>query len=520
MRTRRSAMPFVACLVAIGVSAGFYRWSLTPQLQPARHVVASDGRGLVASPDADFVLVRSREEFRKALARKAERSGRLVLMADLESGPGLVYDFGPRFPAPGALGAVDDEELSGRVGEYYGQAFACAGFDMVLAPTTDLFKGNSAVGWRAVGSRPDRSLALLKALVRGIRRGGTIPVIKHYPGHGAANGDTHEAVATIELPWEKFESEDLRMFRELCCLPEVGGVMLGHLRGSGRPEFGWPPGAHELAMVSPFWMNLIRKSWGYEGLLVSDALVMKAAVAVPGGEAFCSSRFLDLGGDLLLGMSMESGAARRAVLAYLAYHREGEAITGSSARLDRMLAEVAAQRERNRGLNREEVLARGERLAREVACRSLLAAGSWQRPLRLETVPCYLAVESGPPVRYDPKEAVKGLGTPFAGHYQFDSDTAHSAALVMVYGYVSEPALTPAQIARLAERVRSGTVCGVIVCGWPGLVYELAAAGVPALGTWGMADACMAAAAEWLQGTAPAPGQWPYDPDLRKGTGW
>ena len=485
-----------------------------PECPPMRNLVASGRSGLGEIPEAEMVLVRSPWELQAAIKEREARQGNLILMADLETGPGLIFGFGERFQPPGALAAAGDPDLVAAVGQYYGQAFALAGFDIVTAPVADLYKGSSAVGWRTMGSTLETALPRLEIMVKALAKGGALPVIKHYPGHGGASGDTHHSLATIEIPWEEFQREDLEVFRRLCQLDETAGVMLGHLRGSRNPALGWPADAVGLTMTSPFWMNVLRNEWNFNGLLVSDALGMRAAIAVMGGEAFVASRFIDLDGDLLLGMNHKTGAAQCGVRLHGCYHAKAMAESKSALRVTALKNRLLDQRVRNRQLNREEVLARGKRLATTLANKSLLAEGNWKRPLVTSSTPFYTAFEKGlPGSEAEYRAVVEKLGKPLG---EYDFKTTGTPFLLVVYGLLSEPALTDAQMQVLAERAAEGQLLVVVVCGWPGLIYDLKSRGIPALATWGASDASMRAAAAWLEGTEAAQGRWPYADEWKK----
>lgn len=474
-----------------------------------RPMVAADQGAMIVAPEAEFVLARSRQELDDALEAQKVRQGRLMILADSETGPGLIYDFGPRFPAAGALAAAQDVELARKVGEYYGNAFAVCGFDVVMAPVADLFKGSPAVGWRALAGRMETALPIAEILVDSIAAGGTVPFIKHYPGHGGTLTDSHNAGASIEMPWEDFVSDDLAMFRHLCDQPSLGGVMLGHIGGSRNPSFGWPAGSEDVAMISPFWMNLIRRDWKYDGVLVSDALVMNAAMDIPGGEAYCSSRFLQLGGDLLLGMDMTKGDAEHAIRLYTQYHGGSAAHAQSNHRLNKLWEAVSRNRRRREALNPIDVQREGAPLANRLAQKSLIAAGPWKRPLNLASLNGYLWATGGGPSKYsDPKSAFAALDIEFSGAET--TGTLQPESLLMVFGYVTDPAFDANALNRLAAEHENGNLKGVVVCGWPGAVYQLASAGVPAVSAWGSSEASMIAVGRWLKSADPAPGKWPY----------
>ena len=135
---------------------------------------------------------------------------------------------------------------------------------------------HSAIGDRALGSDPLRVASLGRAVIDGLRQGGVVGVVKHMPGQGRALVDSHHDLPVVEASDDELAS-DLKPFQQLADAP-MG--MTGHIV--------FPAWDRDLcATLSPTIVrDIIRKRIGFEGLLMSDDLDMKALKGdVPGRAA-------------------------------------------------------------------------------------------------------------------------------------------------------------------------------------------------------------------------------------------
>src|SRR5690606_32748050 len=122
------------------------------------------------------------------------------------------------------------------------------------------------IGDRAFGDRPEMVIRLAKAMAEGLMDSGVLPVIKHIPGHGRANADSHLELPVVDAPLEALEALDFPPFRALSGMP-FG--MTAHVLYTALD-------AHEVATFSPTVIALIRQKLGFDGVLMSDDLSMKA----------------------------------------------------------------------------------------------------------------------------------------------------------------------------------------------------------------------------------------------------
>ena len=147
------------------------------------------------------------------------------------------------------------------------------GVDGSWAPVLDLQGGNSAIiGQRALHQDPAVVAKLGRALVAGMRAGGLGAVVKHFPGHGGVEGDSHHMLPhdgrAMEVLWDR----DLLPFRVLIGEGVVEAVMMAHVVYDAVDA--WP------ASLSSRWVNaILREQLGFAGLVVADDLTMAGAEA-------------------------------------------------------------------------------------------------------------------------------------------------------------------------------------------------------------------------------------------------
>jgi beta-N-acetylhexosaminidase len=194
---------------------------------------------------------------------------------------GRVVRLGPpalALPAMRRLGDLDDDNLLGRVAEAHARELRALGFTMSFAPVADVHTrpANPIIGDRAFASTPERVARLAGAWADGLRRGGVLSCAKHFPGHGDTSLDSHLALPHVERPRAELERTELAPFAELAS--RVDAMMTAHVIyeaiDPARP-----------ATLSPaIGTELLRRTLGFRGVLISDDLEMKA-IAHGIGEA-------------------------------------------------------------------------------------------------------------------------------------------------------------------------------------------------------------------------------------------
>jgi beta-N-acetylhexosaminidase len=206
-------------------------------------------------------------------------------------------------PAAADLAARTPEEIAD-IFRTYGSKLASVGVDVAFAPVVDV-GGGPGIGSRAFSDDPAVVTADAGAVIDGYVAAGITPVIKHFPGHGSASGDTHLGFATTP-PIDVLRTRDLLPFAEL--VDREVWVMVGHLLVPGLTE-DLP------ASLSPAAIDgLLRGELGFDGVVVTDALGM-GAVAQRWTNPEAALLALLAGADIVM---VESPAVVPAVLDHLA----------------------------------------------------------------------------------------------------------------------------------------------------------------------------------------------------------
>lgn len=163
------------------------------------------------------------------------------------------------------------------------------GITVNCAPLADIPIPGShdIIGDRAYGTEPVQVVSLARQMARGLLDGGVLPVLKHIPGHGRARVDSHEALPVVDAPLEALERSDFIPFRELRDIP-LG--MTAHIIYTALD-------AERVATTSPIVIDYIRQTIGFDGLLMSDDLSMKA---LTGSYCEKAEATLKAGCDLVL----------------------------------------------------------------------------------------------------------------------------------------------------------------------------------------------------------------------------
>ncbi len=165
------------------------------------------------------------------------------------------------------------------------------GVNVVLAPVVDVGSGGG-IGDRSFGDTSEVVTPQAGAFAAGLREGGVLPVLKHFPGQGHADADTHEAPATVpELAL--LRSSDLVPYDALLADAPVG-VMVGHLDVPGLTEPGVP------ASLSPAAIGLLRSGYEFDGLVLTDDLTAMRAILDRYAVPEAAERALAAGADVLV----------------------------------------------------------------------------------------------------------------------------------------------------------------------------------------------------------------------------
>ncbi|WP_174301263.1 beta-N-acetylhexosaminidase [Caulobacter sp. S45] len=164
------------------------------------------------------------------------------------------------------------------------------GIDADCAPCMDLLhpKGHGVVGDRAFGADVAQVAALGRAAVDGLLAGGVVPVIKHIPGHGRAELDSHHAMPVVSTSLAELEETDFQPFRALA---DAAMAMTAHVTYRAVDPQDCVTLSHRAIST------VIRGHIGFDGLLMSDDLSMRA---LGGSLAERTRRTMQAGCDVAL----------------------------------------------------------------------------------------------------------------------------------------------------------------------------------------------------------------------------
>jgi beta-N-acetylhexosaminidase len=256
-----------------------------------------------------------------------------VIAIDEEGGDvtRLAYTSGSPYPGNAALGVVDDAALTRSVYAAIGADLAMLGINTDLAPDADVLdlSGSAVVGTRSFGPGTSVVARHVGAATAGLQSAGVAACAKHFPGHGSTLDDSHLALATVSGTMAEIRARDLPPFAAAIAAGSLA-IMPGHLR---VPELtGSLPATLSPAAVT----GLLRGELGFSGVVISDALEMKAASAVFGIPESAVLAVI-AGVDLLCLGRQTDEAMYHAVRAAIA-----DAVTSKRLRGDR-LEEAAAR---------------------------------------------------------------------------------------------------------------------------------------------------------------------------------
>jgi beta-N-acetylhexosaminidase len=198
----------------------------------------------------------------------------------------------PDYPAPAkiaALGGLHAREAAWFGARLIADDLAMLGITVDCAPVVDLPVpgADPIIGDRAWGATPAAVAELGGAVCDGLMAGGVLPVIKHIPGHGRGNVDSHKGLPVVTTDRASLDSSDFAPFRALAAMP---WAMTAHILYTAiDPE--------QPATLSPPVIEVIRTSIGFDGVLVSDDLSMQA---LGGSLPERARRALAAGCDLVL----------------------------------------------------------------------------------------------------------------------------------------------------------------------------------------------------------------------------
>ena len=432
---------------------------------------------------------------RKTMGPKA------LIGIDQEGGAVVRATFLPHPPAAMALGAAGTAVLAEDVGAAVARGVKSLGFNWNFAPVLDVNNNpeNPVIAERSFSSDPSEVVRLARAWMRGALGQGVACCIKHFPGHGDTHVDSHLELPVVDKSRQALRALELKPFHAL--QSAAPAVMTAHIVYP-RVDPDYPA-----TLSRKLLRGMLREAWGYDGVIITDSLVMKA-IHQRYGHDRAAVLALQAGADMVmaLGSQDEQEAAVHAIARALSDGSLASAdLRRSRARLDALAHRYPVRPTRYAGARRDA----DERLMERAWALALTRIGDarpppMDRPVRVVTqraVPTDGVSEAGPSgeavaALFDSFDAAEIVQVDDLENFDWDRLPRDGRATVLASN----------QRARYGENARRWRPQLHLALWNPFQVLDVPA---PALVSWGFAGGALTAVRAWLEGRAAAPGHAP-----------
>ncbi len=237
----------------------------------------------------------------------------LLISADFERGTRMRLDDGSLFPSNMALGATRNPELAYLMGLQIAKECKAIGVGQNYAPVADVNNNslNPIINVRSYGEDPELVSSMADMFIKGLQDGNIIATVKHFPGHGDTDIDSHSDLPVLNFSKERLDNLELIPFKS-AVKSNVMSVMIAHL--------SLPALDNEVNVPASLSKNIIEglliNELNFNGLVVTDALNMAGVVKHFSAEEV-ALRCVNAGVDLILmpqGESVSISAIEQAVI--------------------------------------------------------------------------------------------------------------------------------------------------------------------------------------------------------------
>jgi len=195
----------------------------------------------------------------------------------------------------GAMANISSNTEAEKTGAYIGKYLAELGFNVDFAPDSDVLTNplNGIIGDRSFGTDPQKVTELSVAYSDGLHSKKILSTFKHFPGHGATEGDSHKGYAYTNKSYREMLESDMVPFAHAQKYG-VDFVMVAHISVPNIIGDDTP-----CTLSKRMITDVLRNEFGYEGLIITDALNMGAIVQNYSPEEACI-KAIEAGNDILL----------------------------------------------------------------------------------------------------------------------------------------------------------------------------------------------------------------------------
>ena len=245
-----------------------------------------------------IILMQDDAEQEIALVNEFQKKSRVPMLFGMDAEWGLYQRIktAHKFPWAMTLGAIQDNNLVYEMASKIAEDAKKMGIYWNFAPVVDVNTNpkNPIIGNRSFGSDVQNVIAKSLAYAQGLQDNGVLAAIKHFPGHGDTDIDSHLDLPVVKHSLERLNKIELAPFKALMD-KKIGGAMIAHLYVPQLEKGKNIPASISYDIVT----NLLKNKFRYEGLVITDALNMNAvAKKYPAGEL--DLRAFKAGNDVLL----------------------------------------------------------------------------------------------------------------------------------------------------------------------------------------------------------------------------
>ena len=245
-----------------------------------------------------IILMQDDAEQEIALVNEFQKKSRVPMLFGMDAEWGLYQRIktAHKFPWAMTLGAIQDNNLVYEMASKIAEDAKKMGIYWNFAPVVDVNTNpkNPIIGNRSFGSDVQNVIAKSLAYAQGLQDNGVLAAIKHFPGHGDTDVDSHLDLPVVKHSLERLNKIELAPFKALMD-KKIGGAMIAHLYVPQLEKGKNIPASISYDIVT----NLLKNKFRYEGLVITDALNMNAvAKKYPAGEL--DLRAFKAGNDILL----------------------------------------------------------------------------------------------------------------------------------------------------------------------------------------------------------------------------
>ena len=277
---------------------------------------------------------KSIRKFSDSLQQTAKESSGIPAFISADQEGGMVtraYSGATHYPSNMAITAAGMGDAIEQMGEMVARELKGLGINLNHAPVLDVNNNpnNPVIGIRSYSDKPDVVAKMATDYIRGLQKGGVLANAKHFPGHGDTHKDSHLALPSIEHDMDRLNAVELVPFKAAIA-DGVDSIMTAHIIfkaiDSQRP-----------ATLSPNVLTgLLRNQLGFEGLIITDSMSMKAIQDHYGLEKGCIMA-INAGVDILCLCAEREGQAS-CYTAVLAAVKSGEILVDKiDAAVERIL---------------------------------------------------------------------------------------------------------------------------------------------------------------------------------------